>query len=41
VRHFEALFERAAGLRLVATHRTRSLFTVAEFEKPAAAAAAA
>ena len=39
--HLAAIFERAGGLRLAAAHRTRSLFTAAEFAKPAAAAAAA
>ena len=35
-----ALMRRAGGLELVAAHPTRSLYTVVEFEKPAAAAAA-
>ena len=33
--HMAGLFLRAGGLRLVRAHRTRSLMTVLEFEKPA------
>jgi hypothetical protein len=32
------LFRRAGGLRLATTHRTRSIYAVAEFEKPPARA---